>query len=113
MDVTDAANMQRHLLACDTERPVDLVIANAGIGGLAALAPEAGETGEVARQILATNTIGVVNTLTPLLPRLVARRHGQVAIISSLAGLSGCRIVPPIRPPRLRFAFTARGFAVC
>jgi short-subunit dehydrogenase len=35
------------------------------------------------------NTIGVINTITPLLPRLVARRHGQIALISSLAALEG------------------------
>jgi short-subunit dehydrogenase len=89
VDVTDAAGMERDLVICDEQRPIDLVVANAGIGGLAALTPDAGETGEVARQIITTNTIGVVNTLTPLLPRFVARRRGHVAIMSSLGGLLG------------------------
>jgi short-subunit dehydrogenase len=35
---------------------------------------------------LDTNLIGVVNTVTPLLPSFVARRSGHFAIMSSIAG---------------------------
>jgi short-subunit dehydrogenase len=80
------------MVACDLRAPLDLVIANAGIGAVAAL--DSGEPGSVARQILAVNAIGVVNTVTPLLPRFVARRHGHVAIMSSLAGLIGLPACP-------------------
>src|SRR5215467_12341303 len=86
-DVTDPSAIERVLTTCDRRQPVDLLIASAGIGGRASLAPDSGEPGDVARQILMTNTLGVINTVTPLLPRFVARRHGQIAIVSSLAGL--------------------------
>jgi short-subunit dehydrogenase len=88
-DVTDAAAIADVLVDCDLRQPVDLLIANAGIGGKAALAPNEGEPGDVARAIITTNLLGVVNTVTSLLPRFVARRHGQIAIVSSLGGLLG------------------------
>src|SRR5260370_35927218 len=70
-DVTDPSAIERVLTTCDLLQPVDLLIASAGIGGRASLAPDSGEPRDVARQILTTNTLGVINTVTPLLPRLV------------------------------------------
>ena len=86
-DVTDAAAMEQAILACDTRQPVALVIANAGIGGAAAMAPPSGEPGPVARRIISTNLVGVINTVAPLLPRFIERQSGHIAIMSSLAGL--------------------------
>jgi short-subunit dehydrogenase len=88
-DVTDAESMAAWLRSADQQRPIDIVIANAGVGGGAAIAPTDGETGAVAHAIFATNTLGVVNTVTPILPNFVARRHGHFVVISSLAGLIG------------------------
>lgn len=94
VDVTDASAVEQALMSCDQRQPVDLLIANAGIGGDASLAPDCGEPGSLARQILTTNTLGVVNTVTPLLPLLLGRRRGQIAIVSSLAGLVGLPACP-------------------
>ena len=93
-DVTDSAAMEHVLVTCDQRHPVDLVIANAGVGGRESLASRCGESGTIARQILTTNTLGVINTVTPLLPRLVGRGCGQIAIMSSLAGLIGLPACP-------------------
>ena len=84
-DVTDAAGMQAWLAECEQRQPVDLVIANAGIGGDQALAGESGETLTAASRIVATNLQGVLNTVIPLLPGFVARKHGGIVIVSSLA----------------------------
>jgi short-subunit dehydrogenase len=84
-DVTDAAAMQQWIERCDECTPIDMVIANAGIGGKTVMAPRTGELPAVAAQILATNILGVVNTVIPVLPRLVARGRGHVVIMSSLA----------------------------
>jgi short-subunit dehydrogenase len=92
-DVQDAKEMESWLLACDSIQPVDLIIANAGIGGAGVLAPKFGEPGDVARRIISVNTFGVVNSVTPLLPRLVSRRAGHLAILSSVGaglGLPDC-----------------------
>ena len=93
-DVTDARDMERVMLACDRRQPIDLVIANAGIGGAAALTATAEEIAASARPIFEINLMGVVNTITPLVPCLVARRSGQVAIMGSLAGLVGLPQAP-------------------
>jgi short-subunit dehydrogenase len=93
-DVTDAERLSCALLEIDALHPVTLLIANAGVGGASALAGDAGELADAARQILAVNTIGVVNTLTPLLPRMAARRQGHLAIIGSLSGYVGLPHAP-------------------
>jgi short-subunit dehydrogenase len=86
-DVTDAPFMTGWLMRCDLERSVDIVIANAGLGGEAAIAGPAGETMSAAAAIVATNIGGVLNTVLPLLPRFVERRRGHVVLMGSLAGL--------------------------
>ena len=42
-----------------------------------------------ARQILSVNVDGVLNTVFPVLPRMVARGRGQIALMSSLAAFRG------------------------
>jgi short-subunit dehydrogenase len=67
---------------------VDLVVANAGVGIRSALLQ--GEVAEPAR-LMQVNVIGVINTVVPFLPALVAQKSGVVAAISSVAG---ARAVP-------------------
>lgn len=78
-DVADAEMMARAVTLVDDAYPLDLVIANAGVAG-AALAG-----GGRVERLFAVNILGVVHTVEPLLPRLVARGRGQVALMSSLA----------------------------
>ena len=94
VDVTCAEGMAVALREADDLRPVSLVIANAGIGGAGALAGSDGEPADTARNILTVNVIGVVNTLSPLLPRMIARGRGHLAIIGSLAGYLGLPQAP-------------------
>jgi len=89
LDITDAGAVGQWIMDCDSQRPVDLLIANAGIGGSAVIAPDSGETLDAAQKIVATNILGVANTVVPLLPRFVARRSGHVVIMSSLAAYVG------------------------
>lgn len=86
IDVTDGPAMAAWITARDAEVPVDLVIANAGIsagtgGGV--------ETEAQARAIFAVNLDGVLNSIHPLIPAMVARRRGQIALMSSLASFRG------------------------
>jgi short-subunit dehydrogenase len=39
--------------------------------------------------VLSVNVDGVLNTVLPVLPRMVARGRGQIALMSSLAGFRG------------------------
>ncbi len=84
LDVTDAETMAAWLKEADANAPIDLVIANAGIS---AGTGEDGETEAQARKIFSVNIGGVLNTIQPLIPAMLARGRGQIAIMSSLAGI--------------------------
>lgn len=94
IDVTDHTRLETWLLHRDSLLPVDLVIAGAGLGGTAALAPTGGERGAQARDLMAVNILGVLNTLTPLQPLMARRGTGHVAIIGSLQGRIGLPQAP-------------------
>lgn len=90
-DVTDAFAVQEAILNADSVRPIDLLIANAGISGGVLGEPEGGAQ---TRQIFNTNIWGVVNCVLPLLERMRKRKSGQIAIISSIAGYRGLPSAP-------------------
>jgi short-subunit dehydrogenase len=87
IDVRDRAALATWIEDFDRLTPVDLVIANAGVmegrppGGCI-------EPADAAYRLIETNVLGVLNTVQPLLPKMMARGRGQIAIISSLAGLT-------------------------
>ena len=88
LDVTDTTGMGAWLREVDNSMPVDLVIANAGISaGTAGVLH--GEDPSQVRKLFDVNFSGVLNTLEPLLPRMLERRSGHVALVSSLAGFRG------------------------
>lgn len=89
LDVTDKTAMRNWLLACDDHYPIDLLIANAGIGGLESLAGRKGESEDAVHRIMQINTMGVFNTIEPIKPRMVDRKMGQIAIVSSMASYMG------------------------
>ncbi len=93
-DVVDADMMARHLESADDLAPVRVVIANAGVGGEAVLASATAEPGTLARHVVNVNTIGVINTVAPLIERFVARRSGHITVISSMAGFEGLAEAP-------------------
>lgn len=86
IDVTDRAAMKDMIEKVDHDRSFDLVIANAGISGGTG---GGGESDEQVRKIFDVNLNGVMNTIEPALPGMMARRKGQVALMSSLASFSG------------------------
>jgi short-subunit dehydrogenase len=101
LDVTDRVAMADWIVARDAARPLDLVIANAGISaGTGGIARADGiEAPQQAQRIFAVNVDGVFNTVEPAVTLM--RKHalragvpaeatrGQIAIVSSLAGFRG------------------------
>jgi short-subunit dehydrogenase len=86
LDVRDRAEVARWLAALDRQTPVDLVIANAGL--MAGTPPDGEiELADAGYGVVEANVLGVLNTVQPLLGPMMARRRGQIAIVSSLAGL--------------------------
>ena len=66
--------------------PVDLLIANAGVGVPTTLEPV---NIEVVEETIRVNVLGVVYAIDAVLPSMLARRTGQIAAISSLAAYKG------------------------
>lgn len=89
--VTESEAMAAWVAECDAVRALDLAIANAGIS-----AGTGGdeEPAEQARRIFTTNVDGVMNTILPAIEAMRPRRHGQVAIMSSLASFRGLGSAP-------------------
>eukprot|EP01098_Paradermamoeba_levis_P016522 TRINITY_DN895_c0_g1_i1.p1 TRINITY_DN895_c0_g1~~TRINITY_DN895_c0_g1_i1.p1 ORF type:complete len:309 (-),score=106.66 TRINITY_DN895_c0_g1_i1:42-968(-) len=85
VDVTNKNAMQAIIEKADDEKPLDLVIANAGVSsetlGLRNL-------DESAAPLVDININGVLNTVFPIVQRFRKRRNGQLAIMSSAAGLA-------------------------
>jgi short-subunit dehydrogenase len=67
--------------------PPDLVIANAGVGRPTLLEP-AVNLADV-EEMIRTNLLGVVYTLSAAIPDMLSRRRGHLVAISSLAGYRG------------------------
>lgn len=88
VDVADRDAMTAWIRGVDAASPLDLVIANAGISAGTGGNPQ-GEPMDQARRIFATNLVGVLNTVEPALLGMRARRAGQLALMSSLAGWRG------------------------
>jgi short-subunit dehydrogenase len=85
VDVRQRQELESWLIPFDEKSPVDLVIANAGVMGGAQKGEDI-EVDKVSRLVFETNVTGVLNTVQPLLARMLARRSGQIAIMSSIAG---------------------------
>ena len=84
VDVRARTDIGAWLEAFDDEHPVDLLVANAGV--MAGRPADALlEPPDVAHALLETNVLGTLNAVQPLLPRMVARGAGQIAIVSSIA----------------------------
>jgi short-subunit dehydrogenase len=120
LDVAGAAPLAAALAAFEAEGPVDLVVANAGaaFGTAPGGAPET--AAQAARQV-EVNLIGAMNTVGPLLPGMLARGRGSVALVASLAGFRGLPDAPAYSASKagliawgeaLRAAHGRRGIAV-
>jgi short-subunit dehydrogenase len=66
--------------------PVDLMVANAGVGVPTTLEPV---NIEVVEETIRVNVLGVIYAIDAVLPSMLERKAGQIAAISSLAGYKG------------------------
>lgn len=88
IDVTDAeAVFEAAKLFSSEFGSIDILIANAGIGGnnkeTRSLIPEA------VKKVIDINLLGAVNSVSAVLPGMIERKSGQLVAISSLAGVRG------------------------
>lgn len=87
VDVVDREKLAAWLTDFDAAHPVDLLIANAGIS----IDKDNSSLDDFSRirKTFEVNVDGVFNTVEPLLPRLMARQRGQIAVVASLASFIG------------------------
>lgn len=93
VDVTDPAATAAWLNCADDAGPVDLVLACAGVSA-GTHSDGAPEGVALAAMQVRTNLLGAMHTIEALLPRLIARGAGHVAVVSSVAGLRGLPYSP-------------------
>jgi short-subunit dehydrogenase len=85
LDVRARVELADWIEAFDRDFAIDLLIANAGVvGGTTMTGVIESVTGSQA--IFSVNVLGTLNTIHAVLPHMIGRRSGQIAVISSLAG---------------------------
>jgi len=86
LDVKNSFATKEWLEEIEKNHELDLVIANAGISaGTAA----GSESFAQVKEIFETNLDGVLNIIHPAIEKMMPRRRGQIALMSSLAGFRG------------------------
>jgi len=86
-DVADPAAMAAAITALESELgPVDVLVANAGIG---AYGPFADVEAEEIERLVRVNVLGTMHAIRTVLPGMIARRRGHVVTIGSIAGRIG------------------------
>jgi short-subunit dehydrogenase len=85
IDVRARAELMGWIADFDRVSPVDLLFANAGVTG-GTTAEGAFEPNDLSFALVETNVLGVFNAVHAVLPAMITRGHGQIALIGSLAG---------------------------
>ena len=95
VDVRDADKMEKWIRECDAVSPLELIIANAGVGS------GGDETEESIRNTFEINVNGVINTVLPAIEIFLkndtsncSRKRKQIVINSSLTGYHGLPTCP-------------------
>lgn len=93
VDARDLPAFRAWLAAMAAEMPIDLAFVNAGVNIQIDPALRAERWPEV-ENLVAVNVLAAFATVDTLLPAMRARKRGQIALISSLAGYYGLPISP-------------------
>jgi len=98
IDATDRDGLAAWIAQVDDAHPLELVIANAGVGSTVG---KRGESAETTHRVFDVNVSGVLNTVLPALEAMrgraeagAARPVGQIAIMASLASYRGLASAP-------------------
>jgi short-subunit dehydrogenase len=86
LDVADADATHALVREADARRPLDFIVANAGIGGIT---PGKKLDWPRVKAILETNLVGAAATIAGAVPGMIARRDGRIVAVASVAGFRG------------------------
>ena len=93
LDLRDVCGLQAWVGRMAREHPIDLAIANAGVGLQAAL-DGSGEPWTSIEEVLQVNVVATIATAHAAVPPMRARGRGQIALMSSLAAWHGVSTMP-------------------
>lgn len=88
IDIKDEVQLKNFIIDVDNKMPIDLVIANAGVSSTLQCNWQP-EKEEDISEVFAINLQGTMNTINPLIHKMIQRKKGQIAIMGSIAGLRG------------------------
>jgi short-subunit dehydrogenase len=88
LDVADAGAVLAWLERLEAVTPIGMAIANAGVSG-GTRADGKFEGLANAATVVRTNLLGVMNVVEPLVPMMLARGRGQIAVVASVASYRG------------------------
>ena len=91
LDIRDREAMDDWVRSCHRERPLDLVVANAAVSHGSWTREE---TPDQIREVFQTNLDGLLNTALPALELMRGQGRGQIALLSSPAGIRGLPVAP-------------------
>lgn len=86
LQVEDRTAMADFVAEAEAAAPLDWVVANAGVS---AGTGSGDEPPDQLRRITRVNVEGVINTVEPALPAMIARGRGQIGLMASLAAFRG------------------------
>lgn len=86
-DVADSGDLERALASLEAELgPVDVLVANAGIGAYGAFADV---TSDEIERIVRVNVLGTAHAIRAVVPGMIERRRGHIVTMGSIAGRIG------------------------
>lgn len=91
VNVRDKVKMAEYLEKFYEQYDIDIVIACAGVSAGTLAGPESSSQVKI---IFDTNVNGVLNTIMPVVPHMIAKKAGIIVIVSSMAGLVGLSSAP-------------------
>ena len=92
-DVRNDTVLKDWILNFDSTNPVDLIIANSGIINAEVSSCEFEEL-SIVKDIFEVNFYGTLNTVMPLLNKMIERQRGHIAIMCSLSAYYGLPVSP-------------------
>jgi short-subunit dehydrogenase len=93
LDLRKTEELMKLIETIDAQKPIDLVIANAGVAVYLDDVLTI-ETWDDTQQTIDVNLTSAIATVTPLINRMRQRKNGQIAFISSLGAYYGLDICP-------------------
>jgi short-subunit dehydrogenase len=102
-DVTVAADREALLAVASADRPIDVLVNNAGFGWHAFVDEM---TEDEVRRMYETNVIALIALTQGVLPAMMARKHGQIINLGSVVGF----VAPPSETVYASTKFAVHGF---